>query len=550
MTSFTFTSEDLEKVNKNKKSHDKIFPITENPRIAKGLMQEDGQTPDWDKKVKEQFNKDATRRLPVTFKQNDKSQVILNMENTGGEKEKVIPVLEKRVNSLAQKGLSPQQLNDFKFMTNQANIAATSELLREYIARTGFFDKDHNLFHTQNPNSILAQLEIRKSPPDNEERLIYRTGSKITFDKSTSQCNYNRYSTSASYDISSNDNILIIAEVDLGKLGDTKYTPKVTCSISAEGKNAEKILGQLSADIPSPSNSAAKSSEEIKAQYQDIVVKTLQDTGYEKVFKDEVKSNINLILSNNQNIKSIDPGELGALRAFKSTPKLFAEVLVERISEVNKIKDDKELSTAMQQLSENSQVFFDHQQKTSSLVENLSSSLRLTDEKQHNIVKSSFTALINDALNDLRMKNDIATLLNPAPDALYSIDVEALRKHDSTPKLFAEALVERISDINKIEDHKQREQAMKQLSDNAANFVDQPKGYMKILVNDTAREMAREVNPNLPKEGLISKISGNIKLMLAKINVKVRGKSEEVEKTKLSIIEARKTRQRSSGQSR
>lgn len=427
MTSFTFTSEDLERVNKDKKQDDKIFPEIANPRIARGLMKEDGKTPDWEKKVKEQFIKDATRTLPVILKEKDKTQVILDISNTGSDKERVTSLVQKQILSLNEKGLSPEQVNDFKLMSNQSNIAATITPLTEYLFKKKFLHDEHNLLYTQYPNSILAQLEIRTSPPDNQERLIYRTGSKMTFDKSSATCNYSAtYNTSASYDIPSNDNILIIAEVDLGKLGETNYTPKVTCSIHAEGKNAEKILGQISADIPPSSNSKVKSSEEIKAQYQDIVVKTLQDTGYEKIFEEEVKNKIGVILSNNPNLESITPAELGALKEFKSTPKLFAEVLVDRISEINNITD-----------------------------------------------------------------------------------------------------------------HKEHAQAMKQLSDNAALFVDQPKGYMKVLINDTAKEMAKEGNINLPKQGIISKISHNIELMLAKINVKIHGKSPQLKEHRELITQAR-----------
>ena len=73
---------------------------------------------------------------------------------------------------------------------------------------------------------------------------------------------------------------------------------------------------------------------------------------------------------------------------------------------------------------------------------------------------------------------------------------------------------------------------------------------MKILVNDTAKEMAKAQNINLPKEGLISKISNNIKLMIAKMNVKIHGKSSQLKKQKLLIHAVRNKHQSNTGPTR
>jgi hypothetical protein len=58
--------------------------------------------------------------------------------------------------------------------------------------------------------------------------------------------------------------------------------------------------------------------------------------------------------------------------------------------------------------------------------------------------------------------------------------------------LSSEALVERIAEINTIENLKNREQELTKLSDNAASLLGQSKSYMQILIKDTARTMVDE----------------------------------------------------------
>lgn len=420
MTNFTFTSEDLEKINADKKPNDKVFAQLENVRVAPGLMEKDKVTINW-KQVEEDFLSDAIRGTPTILKKGEDLKVILGTNNLDTQEQKESEV-QKNMQYLIGQGLSEEQIKDFKFMTNQANIGSVAADVLMYTVT-----KAPAIFpNIQNVGGAVVQLDITKTMPDNQERLTYRTATRVTFDKGRTECNYSPYGMSSSYEIPSKDSMIIVLQVDLGPLGDKDYKPLLTCSIHAEGRDAEKVLANIKQDIPTNVTQKTKNSESIKAEYEEIAVKTLKLTGQEEVFYRNVKDHIGEILSGQE----IGGGKLEAIKEFKSTPKLFAEVLVDKISE-----------------------------------------------------------------------------------------------------------------INKIEDHKQRDQKIKQLSDNAANFADQPKGYMKILIKNTAQEMAKEANIDLPKEGIISKISSNIKLMLAKINVKVRGKSEEVEKTKDFITKARTARQ-------
>jgi hypothetical protein len=456
MTIFTFTSEDLEKINAGKTAKEKIFPRVGNVRIAEGLMKEDGVTPNWDQATI-QLVTDAQRGIATVLKNENESKTILHSDSIKAptneshpleNSKKENPLVTKIGEELETQGLSEQQINDFKFMTNQGNIGSiAAELLQYFNQKDIFQNAEKRSKYIQNVGGVLVQLEISKVPPDNEAHLTYKTATRITLDKKKQECNYSSYGMCASYEIASKDNMIIMAEVDLGPLGSTDYTPKTTCSILAEGKIAEQILGQIKDDIKIPKNQEIKipknqeikRAKEIKAEYEEIVVKTLQATGYEEQFQKNVKSDIELILSQgyiNQNLYS-NKGKRGALKEFNSTPQLFVEVLVESISE-----------------------------------------------------------------------------------------------------------------INKIEDHKQRAQAMQKLTDNAQAFFDQPKGYMKILVNDTAKEMAKAQNINLPKEGLISKISNNIKLMIAKMNVKIHGKSSQLKKQKLLIHAVRNKHQSNTGPTR
>lgn len=88
-----------------------------------------------------------------------------------------------------------------------------------------------------------------------------------------------------------------------------------------------------------------------------------------------------------------------------------------------------------------------------------------------------------------RNKEIIKKLLIGAPASQTNSD---LLKKQILQQDFAEALVERIAEINTTKDLKQREQELTKLGDKAANLLGQPKNYMKILVNDTARTMVDE----------------------------------------------------------
>lgn len=367
MTTFTFTSEDLEKINKEKKQEDKIFPRIHNVRIAEGLMQENNPLlPDW-YKAATQMVVDATRGVAAVLKNENKSQTILHsdsikaptnelttQENEAKEKSLVIKI----GNELTTQGLSEQQINDFKFMTNQGNIGSIAADFLTYFNNKNIFEDPEKRGTTiQNVGGSLAQLEITKTPPGNQEHLTYKTATRITFDKDKNECHYSSYGMCSSYEISSKDNLIIIAEVNLGPLGAKNYTPKVTCSISAEGKISEGILQQIEGDIFV--NQKSKSTKEIKAEYEEIAVKTLQMTGFEDIFKRKVKADIELILSQGYILENPDSNrqKLGAIRDFNSAPRLFAEVLVGKIDEAIKQETPEARKQAIQDLSKNVSVF-------------------------------------------------------------------------------------------------------------------------------------------------------------------------------------------------
>lgn len=399
MTSFTFTSEDLEKVNANKSEENKVFTQLENVRVVHTLMNPDG-TPNWGQ-VEQDFMQDVTRGVPVIFKNGDKPQIILNTDNIGSNKERAISLVEKRLKSLGEKDLSEQQLNDFKFMTNQANIGSIAGDFVIYFNNQDIFqDAEKRAQYIQNVGGGLVQLEISKVPPDNQEHLTYKTATKITFDKDKNKCHYSGYGMCASYEIASKDSMIIIAEVDLGPLGSEKYIPKTSCSILAEGKIAEQILGQIKSDIPIPKNPQSKSYKKIEAAYKEIAVKTLQDTGYEKQFKETVKSDIELILSTSRLSDNPDnnKSKLGAIKEFKSTPKLFAEVLVDKIDEALKQDTPQARKEAIQALSNNASQLFDQPRGYMNILINNIARDRATKAGQE-LPKEKFIQRVKDKLN-------------------------------------------------------------------------------------------------------------------------------------------------------
>lgn len=407
MPHYTFTSDDIKAANHNKDANAKIFPELENPR----------QNAD---SLTDQFDKDIQRGIPTIFKnQFGEKEKIFDAEFVKLEPEEKLNKRNDQLQLLKNKGLSAQQMNDYQLMTNQGSLGALAGVYNTYI-EDKFTDNDRAKI--QMPPSGIAQLEFSSESNSPTQHLIYKTATKITFDKDKTESNYQYYGPIASNEITSKDYMIITAKVDLGPVGAENYQPKVSCSIKAEGKIAQVILDDIKKDVPITNppviNQNIKeqiTDESIEKEYKEIFVKNLETAGYNEPFANKVKQELNSVLSG----QTIQESRYAPLKEFKSTPKLFAEVLVDRISEVNKIENDKDRSAALNTLSEN-----------------------------------------------------------------------------------------------------------------AANFVDQPKRYMKILVKDAARQVAESEGQNLPKEGVISKISKTIKLMIAKINAKFHGKTDEVKQTK------------------
>ena len=420
MTSFTFTSEDLERVNKNKKPKDKIFNEIENFRNAPGL-QTNGQVDS--SKIDTLFMKDSTRCGTVTWKHsNNQVESIIGVQfSTGGMKENEANLAQEQITQQIKEfqkkhKLSDQQLQDCKSLSTQ-ETAITGGMMIYANSRPQLADKA--AINLQSDPGVPVQFTLNE-----KKELICKTTSKLVLDKSRISYNFDAYNKGTSDDIKTNDYIIATVEVNLGEAGKADYKPFTTCHLHAEGEYAEQLLKNMQKDIVVVSaEKKQKTSESIKEEHHKLQSEIFDLTGAATLHKDLVKDDIQRILKSEETLGSVQ-----MLRELNSTPKLFAEVLVDRISEINKI----------------------------------------TDPKKHS-------------------------------------------------------------------------QAMKQLSDNAAHFVDQPKGYMKILVNDTVKEMAKEQNINLPKEGIISKISNNIQLMLAKINVKIHGKSSDLKEQK-QLIHAARTR--------
>jgi hypothetical protein len=393
MLSFTFTSEDLERVNKDKKPNDKVFIQLENVRVAKGLMEKDEVTINW-QQVEKDFLRDATRGTPTILKKGEDLKVILGTTNLDTQEKKELEV-QNNMKVLEKEGLSDQQIKDFKFMTNQANIGSVAGDVLMYTAT-----KDPEIsLRFQNVGGAVVQLETSKTPPDNQERLTYRTATRVTFDKNRTECNYSPYGMSSSYEIPSQDSMIIVLQVDLGPLGAKEYKPQLTCSIHAEGADAKNILDQIKQDIPINGTQKAKNSESIKAEYEEIAVKTLKLTGQEEVFFRNVKEHIGKILS----AQEIEGAKLAAIKEFKSTPKLFAEVLVDKIDEALKQDTPEARKDAIQALSNNASIIIDHPRGYMNILINNIARDRATKAGQE-LPKEKFIQRVKDKLNLIFVK--------------------------------------------------------------------------------------------------------------------------------------------------
>lgn len=408
MKILSFTSQDLESINQNKDANTKIFPEIENFRSAKGL--------ETDEKVDQLFIADAKRSAGVTFKDSEGNvKELLGTKFHNLDEDTIKAPLQQSMQKLQKDyNLSDTQIKDIKMLSTQAN-SAIANITRDYLLKIqNDQDLEEKLMKAQNEGGMGGQFEINK-----EGNLIYSAPIKLTFDISTGDCRFQDYPNGIIDDVKSNDYIMLITKVDLGKATASDYKPITTCSIYAEGEQAEGLLKDIRNKIPTAQ--LQQDSQSVKNEYETLRASILEVAGSRKIFEEGIKNDI----------------------------------------------------------------------------------------QQH------FSA--GNMLNNEKVKE--------------------LQQLNSTPKLFAEVLVEKISEINEIENDKERSAALNDLSNNAANFVDQPKGYMKILVKDAAREIAESEGKNLPKEGVISKLSKTVKLMIAKIGAKIHGKTAEVKQTKKLLTE-------------
>lgn len=343
MTSFTFTSEDLERVNKNKKRDDKIFPITENFRNAPGVKTE--------AQLNYTFVGDNTRSATVAFKDATGTvQELIGAEFNNNDTSK--PLMDRVAKFKDTHGLSGQQITDFKILSSQATIPSGNIL--PYATTKIDLDKAVNIVN--HDDGMPAQFEINKAG-----HLICVTTAKITFDKPRQQGNHEGYKFSnypkgVADDIKSSDYMIVTTKVDLGKAGDTKYKPITTCHMHAEGAHAEQLLKDMQKDIVVVSaETKQKTSESIKEEHYKLQSEIFEVTGARKRYEESVKKDIDIFISG----VGTPTGRIEMLRELNSTPKLFAEVLVERISELNKIENHEERAQKIKQLSDNAAKFVD-----------------------------------------------------------------------------------------------------------------------------------------------------------------------------------------------
>lgn len=261
----------------------------------------------------------------------------------------------------------------------------------------------------------------------------------------------------------------------------------------------------------------------------------------------------------------------------------FAEALVDNIVTINKISNLKEREQKLRNLSNNAATLLKQPKDYMNLLVK-NTAIEMTDEYNIQLIKNKIPMLklygleamapaaiitinnINKEAPDNKRKNAIDSFIEQMQNRV--LNVSKAKFHNNF-----EALVQDIITINNITDSQAKQTQIQQLNDKAKQqhvtlpkpeqFKELVQNYQKSKVNtvkpyfqkyeievkelikNTINEAANNIN--LPKEGIISKISNTINLMFTKLHMKVQGTHSAQKSTKkwIDTVKAKRLKQMS-----
>ncbi|HJK86831.1 MAG TPA: hypothetical protein QKA08_03570 [Candidatus Megaira endosymbiont of Nemacystus decipiens] len=243
MNSYSITLEDV-----NKTSLTKFLKELDTNNITK--YQKEGKLNFNETDAKTDFTENLDRGTIIHLKNGESLDRIVDEEITeniakdknfnDNQRDELLEALLEKVDiSLKKHGISKEQSDYIKSSSHENAVANASKNILNVITVSMSSSAEYKSAILN--NNALAQIEIRDGD------LIYKSVGKILFDKEFSKRNITTLEKNivAHSTIDSNDYIITNVEINLGKVGDKKFTPKLECNFCADGKVGNQLLHNI-----------------------------------------------------------------------------------------------------------------------------------------------------------------------------------------------------------------------------------------------------------------------------------------------------------------
>ena len=333
MNSHSFTSEDIEK---SKDVPDYLKNLDTN-NIE--MYKKDGKLNFNETVAKKDFTKDLDRGTIIHLKTGENLDRIVDAEVSEKlaedkkfkDNEKLKDALLVQIEeSFENYGISQEQSDYIKTSTQQGAVGALGGGFFVRLAEL----KQESLNQVQVSNGSAAQIEIKNGD------LIYKSVGKVLFDHDVTQGNFGNYGIATYSKVDSKDYIISTVKINLGKVGEKNFTPKLECHFCAEGEIGNLLLNDTK---KVESTMDPKNPELIKQDYlktrESLMENSGKNTEHDKLIKDAITKALN---ENDTDIAS-------PLKNISTTEKMLPSILADHIDNVLKY-DPKNNSYAVDKL--------------------------------------------------------------------------------------------------------------------------------------------------------------------------------------------------------
>ncbi|HJK86832.1 MAG TPA: hypothetical protein QKA08_03575 [Candidatus Megaira endosymbiont of Nemacystus decipiens] len=386
MNSHSFTSKDIE----NSQNVPDYLKNLDTNNIE--MYQKEGKLNFEETAAKKDFTKDLNRGTIIHLKKEGKLDRIIDEEIaeniakdnqfTDNQRDELkSALLDKVEGSFKNYGISKEQSDYIKTSTQQGAVGALGGGL--FIGLVAL--KPEGLPTAQVTNGSAAQIEIKGG------NLIYKSIDKVLFDHDITQGNFGDYGIATYSKVDSKDYIISTVEINLGKVGDKNFTPKLECHFCAEGETGNLLLNDIK-QVKSTIN--PKNPDLIKQDYLETRDSLMEESGKNKEHDKLIKEAITTALKEN------DTDIASPLKNISTTEKMLPSALADHIDNVLKYEPKNNSYAVDKLINDTSNVVSEISGKPKGYVKILMKDVisERAKEKNINVPKEGFIEKISDTI--------------------------------------------------------------------------------------------------------------------------------------------------------